>query len=499
VKTIRPIIYGLLLASALLYDSFAGASRAASPALHPSQDLPPVVISDSTFNTIFWTTTAEVTGDGTFTVTQQLTGGNPDKFRMMSHRLPPVPAEELYTVSVTHLFQGAGANYNPFSLGEIRAIDYVEDGIILSFPFADAFSTTQPVIEQGGRIFRATQFLRFTAQNSSHNWETKSLNQLTAADFVAEDGSGDHPDFSIRGGTMRFGFTRANSRSATLPPVPSDQDLVIDQGVDNWQVTVHRDDTARPPQAEDDTFILDGNMRSLPLFDIFDVSRNDSDPNHDRLEITEVTEPIFGSAGNLSEHTIVYQLDEARTSDSFNYTISDGALTDDAQVQVLVDCACTVLCLSTLELPERALSQETEPIDLPLIYAVRDHVLKLTPDGERYVELYYTSNPEILVKLMANEELRSEAVATVALLQEPLHSLVYGDGSARITQEQVDALAGFLDNLSEESSEELQQIIANELDRLGSLDDYVGLTVREAKQNAIGNAIFYMPLIRSRQ
>lgn len=486
----------LLLITAALWFGLSTPSRAAPVLRFPSQGLPPVVIEDDAFFDFpFWIITAEARNGATFSVTHQTTGGNPDGFRLMSHRMPPVTGEELSSVVVTHIFY---ARYDPHVEGEIRSLDYSEDGIILSFPFPEAFSTTQPVIEQNGRLFRATQFLRFVAENSSHDWETQSLNQLTAEDFVAVDGSFDHPDFRVSGSVMRFGFTRSNGRSSTLPDVPDDQDLVIDQGVDNWRVVLYRDDTALPPNAVDDTFVLDGDDRSLPLFELFDVVNNDSDANLDRLEVVEAAEPLYGSAGILSDHTVVYQLDEAQATDSFEYTISDGALTGSADVTVLIDCACTVLCLSNLgppEPPAPAVTQAAGEIDLPLIYAVRDHVLKPTLDGRRYVEMYYTTNPEILLKTFTDETLHAEALSGVQLWQEPLRSLVEGDGSAVIIQAQIDALQGYLTHLSAGASPELHQRITAELARLGPLDDYAGMTIREAKRKAIGDPAVYLPLI----
>lgn len=468
-------------------------SQAAPSPRPPTQDLPPVVLEDDSFNLFpYWTITAEVSGGGAYSVTQQTSGGNPGGFRFISHRLPPVTGEALSSVIANHIYH---ERYDPRLEGEIRAIDYQEDGIILSFPFPEAFSTTQPLIEQDGRIFRATRFLRFIAQGSTHSWETQSLNQLTAADFIAIDGSGDHPNFRANGSAMRFGFTRYNTRGSTQPPVPGDQDMVIDQGVDNWRIVIHRDHTAAPPQAVDDVFVIDANDRLLPLIEFLSVVDNDSDANLDRLAVAEVTEPLYGSAGIWSDHTVVYQLEEAQATDSFQYTVSDGALTDSARVDVILDCACTALCLSKLELPEFSAAQEGEEIDLPLIYDVRDRVLKPTVEGRRYVEMYYTANPEILVKTFTDETLRAEALAGVQIWQDPLRSLVDGDGSAVITQAQVDALQAYLDHLSAVASPQLQQVIASELARLGPLDDYVGMTIQEAKRLAIGDPALFLPLV----
>jgi hypothetical protein len=237
----------------------------------------------------------------------------------------------------------------------------------------------------------------------------------------------------------------------------------------------------------------------LPLLEFLDVTRNDSDPDRDSLEVVEVTEPQVGMSDLFSHHTVVYQLDEARASDSFGYTISDNEFESSATVEIYIDCACTVLCLSGLELPEQRSGQAVGAIDLPLIYQVRDQVLKPTLDGRRYVEMYYHSNPEILVNIVTNEALRDQALATIELWQAPLRNLTSGDGSALLTQEQIDALEDFLGNLSAVSSAELQEIIAAELQRVGPLDAYVGMRVKEAKKEVIGDATLYVPLIASHE
>jgi hypothetical protein len=470
---------------------FSGSDRPAFPAEDPIQPRQAIIISDDTFLPQAWRETAEVNGDASYTVSQQLTGGDTTPpFRLMSHRLGPVSTGDFHTVSVTHVYQVA--NYTPILQGAISAIDYGESGIILSFPFDEAFSTTQPVIVQDGVTYRSTKFLRFIAQNGSHSWESKTLNQLTAEDFIPVGGpENQHPNFSASGSRMQFGFARSNSRSSTLPPVPAEQEMIIEQGVDTWFVAIHPTGN-RPPQAVDDVFILDGENRSLPLIEFFDVVDNDSDPDADTLEITGVTEPLYGTAGILSSHTAVYQLDEARASDHFTYTISDDLLTDTARVDVLIDCACTVLCLNQFELPR---GQRVDTIDLPLIYRFRDQVLRRTADGMRYNDIYYENNPEILVNILMNEPLRIEAVDTVELWQENLRSLTDGDGRAVITQGQIDALELFLSHLAALSSPELQQVIAAELQRIGPLDDYVGMTVGEAKRLVLGDPRSFAPYI----
>jgi hypothetical protein len=135
-------------------------------------------------------------------------------------------------------------------------------------------------------------------------------------------------------------------------------------------------------------------------------------------------------------------------------------------------------------------------LDLALIYRLRDKVMKPTTDGSRYVKMYYNTTPEIAKILILDQpSLGDEAVAVVELWQDNLYSLVDGDGSAVVTQAQVDAIKTFLANLSAAGSAELQQLIADELAHLGPLDDYVGLTVKEAKSKAIGDPAVYLPVV----
>jgi hypothetical protein len=491
--------YGLVL---ILLEVNLGAidpGHAAPPAIAARPGLAPVLVLDDEFDPAQWTVTAQATGGSTYSVTQQLTGGYASApFRFMVHRIPPVTNGGLNTIEVTHVY--TGYTYEPASQGDLVAIDYSEAGRILSFPWPDAFSTTQPVVVQAGQVYRSPSFIRFIAANSTHTWEVKSLLQLTAADFILVGGSQtDHPDFSSSGGPLQFGFTRNNSRGATQPPVPSDQDLVIEQGVDRWQLILHRqevDPPNQPPVAVDDIYVLDGNHRTLPLFEIFDVVQNDGDPDVDSLEVISTTEPLYGTVGILSAHTVVYQLDEAQVSDSFEYTISDDEFPSTAHVQIFIDCACTVLCLNNLTLPGAFATGSTgDKIDLALMYAVRDWILKPTPHGQRYVDMYYTNTPEILASVMLNEALRTEAVAVVEQWQPNLRNLIESDGSALITQAQVDAVESFLMNLSAVASPALQQLIADELQRLGPLDEYVGLTMKQARTQAIGDPTLYLPLV----
>lgn len=134
-------------------------------------------------------------------------------------------------------------------------------------------------------------------------------------------------------------------------------------------------------------------------------------------------------------------------------------------------------------------------IDLGLFYRVRDEILAETPEGRRLIELFYQHDPEILSLLLAGPALWEEGEATLLLWEPNLQALLDGQGqNAVITAEQVQAMQSFLDHLSAASSPGLQQVIAEEQARLGALEDFVGLTMDEARDAVVGRA-FYVPVL----
>ena len=294
----------------------------------------PVVISDGTFNDGDWSIfKVESVGGSSHTVQQSPNGVNPDAFRLMTHTLQPAPPGVLNEILVTHLF--GDNNYSPFLDGPIDHIDYGEEGIMLSLPWPDAFSETYLALVQDGRLYISNDYIRFIGNSF---WQNKTLANLTANDFAADDGSLIKPDFSASGGVIQFGYTRRNSRSETLPPFPPDQDLVYEHGIDNWTVTIFPG-VATPgntaPVAISDQYVIDMVADGKMLF----VLKNDSDPDGDRLSIIEFTLPKQGS---LEYHERIEALFYVRTGgggwDSFTYTVTDGQLTDTAIVHTFVDC-----------------------------------------------------------------------------------------------------------------------------------------------------------------
>jgi hypothetical protein len=129
-------------------------------------------------------------------------------------------------------------------------------------------------------------------------------------------------------------------------------------------------------------------------------------------------------------------------------------------------------------------------IDLALIRRFRDEVMKPTEYGANIVDHYYEKTPALLKAIIVDRpELAVRAHSMVELLQPALSDILDGDGTLPITQAQMDTVAAFFADLSVAGNASVQQLIAEEMDRLGPLDDYVGRPVGEVLETVLGEAI----------
>jgi hypothetical protein len=139
----------------------------------------------------------------------------------MEHILPAPPGlNDLARVEVTHI--NVLDFYSPSSKGAIDHIDYAEDFRLLNLPWNQAFIVSYPAIRQSGRLFR-TAGTKFLSVIGDTLWHSGSITGLKENDFIALDGSGDHPDFSAQGMFLDFGFWRVSARGATQPPALGNQ------------------------------------------------------------------------------------------------------------------------------------------------------------------------------------------------------------------------------------------------------------------------------------
>jgi hypothetical protein len=224
------------------------------------------------------------------------------------------------------------------------------------------------------------------------------------------------------------------------------------------------------------------------------VLENDSDPDGDPLTITSVTQGQYGSVA-LQYNYVTYDQTQPNPegTDDFTYTVSDGMLDATAEVKVLYDQLYSCIFGSAFKILGPGKSGNTtqqDSVDLDLLRRFRDEVMQPTPDGARYVDYYYDSSTEIVrIMVLDRPDLAAKAVNMVALLQPSIRNVLDGDGSMAITQEQVDSIASFLADLSAAGSDFLQQLIADELDRVGPLNNYVGLPVKEVLSTILGDTI----------
>jgi hypothetical protein len=186
-----------------------------------------VIILDQTFNSADWTVSiVGGTGGATQAVAQIATGGNPGNYRQMAHNLPAAS-----NITVWHTYNAVA--YDPATQGAIASIDYSEDRIELSPPFAGAAIGGAFILQQGSGTWRANTNLAF----SNTSWATVSLTGLVASNFIAAIGTSGLPDFSASGAPITFGIQRSNTNSN---PISGGVGFTTTNGLDNWRVTVNQ-------------------------------------------------------------------------------------------------------------------------------------------------------------------------------------------------------------------------------------------------------------------
>ncbi len=179
----------------------------------------PVIIADSEFASADWTPiVTKTTGGASQSVSQSGSGGNPGAYRAMIHSLPPNS-----NIVVVHEF--LGTSYDPSAQGAIATLDYTEDHKEFNPPFTGAAIGAKPALRQGG-VWYIGPDLTFNGLS----WQSVNLTGLTQMDFSGAGGS--HPDFSVSGGAISFGFVRSNTNSSNTTSFNTTS------GIDNWSYTL---------------------------------------------------------------------------------------------------------------------------------------------------------------------------------------------------------------------------------------------------------------------
>jgi len=379
-------------------------------------------------------------------------------------------------------------NGSPDQGAEVEAATWYAASIVppaeglqaIQFDF-DTWGNSQhlgPMILQGGTYYRGPTFVA----TRTPGWAAYSSGCLTADDFERRAGPGpEEPDLSQ---PFVVGYSLANTSNLAFD--------LRDHLLDNFRVFVDGAATLgdpppipnRAPFAITDVIVADKNAFNTYIGGTNAVL-NDVDPDGDPLKVIGVTQPLYGFQATFTDTHVSYNSgsDPVSASDAFRYTITDGEFTASAQVQVVLD-DCTFGAMAAGATGRRA---KTADLDLTLIRRFRDEVMKPTADGARYVDHYYTTTAEIVKILVIDRpDLRTRALGMVELLQPAIADRLDGDGTLPITQTQMDTVAAFFEDLAVSGSRSLQQLIADELDRLGPLDAYVGLPVGDVLEAVLG-------------
>ncbi len=178
----------------------------------------PLIIQDQFALDAGWSVTPVVnSGSPTQTAAFQATGGNPGGYRQMQHIFPG--DGEIY---VYHYY--GTTRYNPSTQGAIDHINYSENQIVLTPPFAGADIGAGFVMNQGSIPYLVV--VPSTGPFSNTVWQTAQVPDVVAADFVGLN-------FSATGGEITFGYYRANTHIGGGA-------LTLTHGMDNWRVEICR-------------------------------------------------------------------------------------------------------------------------------------------------------------------------------------------------------------------------------------------------------------------
>jgi FG-GAP-like repeat len=135
----------------------------------------------------------------------------------------------------------------------------------------------------------------------------------------------------------------------------------------------------------------------------------------------------------------------------------------------------------------RAIVAGMTRIDLEVFYRVRDELLPAHADGQWMLDFYDTWQEEVLTLLITDAGLRQMARDALVLWQDNLQAVLDGQGElAVVTQEQVDAVQLFLDQLTIGGSPELAGALTEQLAELPPLDDLVDMNMDEVVEEGVG-------------
>ncbi|MCP4292969.1 MAG: hypothetical protein GY780_14180 [bacterium] len=187
-----------------------------------------VIFQDGDFDPSQWQSHMLWTQSSNAINTTQANGGNPASNRSLYLYSSSGFNQPMGRIMVVEL--KTSAQVTPAVIGGINQIDYSED---YNCSCIGGSVLWGPALEQGGTLYIVPGHLIPSA--ISVPWTNEVLTGLTAMDFEEVDvnsatfaNSSSHPDFSVAGGPVTFGFVRAKSFIAWT-----------DSRLDNWTLQVN--------------------------------------------------------------------------------------------------------------------------------------------------------------------------------------------------------------------------------------------------------------------
>ena len=168
--------------------------------------------SDETFANTDWNTALAYDNKGTATFSANQ-GGSSNTYWSVSHTYGPrLNASTSHSMGVAHI--DSTFDWNPESRGGLLSFDFSVEMTVTNGGTSGGVGIN-PLLYQDGKYFIGPYNIVLSSQT-----DTITHTDLVASDFLQVDTSGQtltgtHPDFSLSGSTLQFGFLSSNGSSLT--------------------------------------------------------------------------------------------------------------------------------------------------------------------------------------------------------------------------------------------------------------------------------------------
>lgn len=450
-----------------------------------------VVIADSTFASSDWFSAATgfTSGAGsgfTFGSVTVASGGNPGAYRSITHTLTAPTSGGVTGVTVYNTYAAVGGVFDPATSGPIQSLTYSEDRRPLNAEPADGRTF----------IYLIQDNVRYEYDLPpvpAAGWQSRSFPNLTAADFAGSGAPSQLPDFSAQGGPITFGFGHSYSRN--FGAFESGHDYAVD--IDNWRWEIFTGTVVAqgpdlwvslsidPPSGSE--------LTSGKFARVFYGNRGTTVATNVTVRAhlpTYLPPPGWQGDGSGMQTTVAQlapgQVITAETTYEGDYTndsfiVSVASISDDGANGADVDplnnavtrytpVACDEIVCCALRLLDGVMPSiqlasvsSADAVDSGAFYALRETVMRLTPQGQHYITVYETHQAEVKALMQADAALKSQAQALVLAWQPVVLDTVFTGGRlTTVTISQTTALDAFLDELDARGSPGLKAMLQTE-------------------------------------